>query len=271
MKADTLDLTQLFANPVRYLVPIFQRPYVWTQDQHWEPLWEDVRGVAESALKRQRTGEEAASAIKEVPPHFLGAIVLDQVLNPTGSLQSRYVIDGQQRLTTMQLFLSAAGEIAVEHGLTKQCTTLERLTRNPEDLLEDDEEHRFKVWPTMRDRDAFVAVMDHHGPIAGNGDHAGHRMAYAEDFFRSRIGEWMADTGDAETPEDRMKVFMAVIGRMLKVVVIDLEPNDNAQEARTSISSTSFRSPGRNTGRWPTRPTRRPSSGVTSPSTCSAT
>ena len=25
---------------VRYTIPPFQRPYVWSQDDQWEPLWE---------------------------------------------------------------------------------------------------------------------------------------------------------------------------------------------------------------------------------------
>ena len=232
MKADTLDLTQLFANPVRYLVPIFQRPYIWNQDLHWGPLWEDVRGVAESALKRQTRSDGAGEVAKEVPPHFLGAIVLDQVLNPTGTVQARYVIDGQQRLTTLQLFLSAAREVAVDHSLDKPATTLTRLLLNPEDLLDESgSEQRFKVWPTLRDQPAFVAVMDHHGQLPTDGGHSGHRMAYAERFFHESISAWLAgdDLKHSEDPDERMKALMGVITRMLKVVVIDLEPNDNAQ------------------------------------------
>ena len=33
---------RLFAQPVRYEVPDFQRRYVWKQDEQWEPLWDDV-------------------------------------------------------------------------------------------------------------------------------------------------------------------------------------------------------------------------------------
>lgn len=40
-------------------------------------------------------------------PHFLGAVVLQQVQNVSGTLQERTVIDGQQRLTTLQLLFDA--------------------------------------------------------------------------------------------------------------------------------------------------------------------
>jgi hypothetical protein len=50
MKADTLDLAAIFGKQVHYLVPLYQRPYVWTREKQWEPLWQDVVEVAERLL-----------------------------------------------------------------------------------------------------------------------------------------------------------------------------------------------------------------------------
>ena len=47
MRADPFTLTSIFGGDVRYVVPMFQRPYVWNIKEHWEPLWEDIRGVTE--------------------------------------------------------------------------------------------------------------------------------------------------------------------------------------------------------------------------------
>ena len=47
MKADTLTVKALFQKEVHYVIPTFQRPYVWTQEKQWEPLWEDIRNLAE--------------------------------------------------------------------------------------------------------------------------------------------------------------------------------------------------------------------------------
>jgi hypothetical protein len=75
MQSQTLTPFKLFASPTRYVVPLFQRPYVWNEKDQWEPLWEDVRTVAERLV-------EAADAgpfdLPEVSPHFLGAIVVEQ-------------------------------------------------------------------------------------------------------------------------------------------------------------------------------------------------
>lgn len=75
-------------------MPLYQRPYVWTREDQWEPLWQDVVQVAERLLD----GTPANDAI----PHFLGAVVLEQTLVPSGMIEARTVIDGQQRLTTLR-------------------------------------------------------------------------------------------------------------------------------------------------------------------------
>ena len=93
----------VFTQRTRYTVPLFQRPYLWTKDEQWQPLWDDVRAAAERVLN---------AGGKPVSSHFLGTVVLDQTPNPTFSLPRREVIDGQQRLTTLQLVLKAA-----EHAL----------------------------------------------------------------------------------------------------------------------------------------------------------
>src|SRR5262245_4533813 len=88
----------VFLQPQRLVVPLFQRPYVWNQENQWEPLWSDVLRVTERLLNRP--GETPR-------PHFLGAVVLQQTPQQTGLMQERTIIDGQQRLTTLQLLLDA--------------------------------------------------------------------------------------------------------------------------------------------------------------------
>ena len=47
MKADTLNAKDLFEKNVRFVIPTFQRPYVWNQDDQWEPLWLDAKKASE--------------------------------------------------------------------------------------------------------------------------------------------------------------------------------------------------------------------------------
>ena len=51
MRTDILTPKNLFQQDIRYTIPLFQRPYVWTHDEQWEPLWDDVRNVAERYLE----------------------------------------------------------------------------------------------------------------------------------------------------------------------------------------------------------------------------
>ena len=101
----------VFMQPQRLVVPLFQRPYVWNEENQWEPLWNDVLRVAERILGGKPSDKHH--------PHFLGAVVLQQVQKQTGQLQERTIIDGQQRLTTLQLLLHAlSAELQLISGNT---------------------------------------------------------------------------------------------------------------------------------------------------------
>ncbi|WZH53392.1 MAG: DUF262 domain-containing protein [Nocardioides alkalitolerans] len=56
---------QLFNLPQHFVIPLFQRPYVWKEGEQWEPLWKDVRRVAELRINEPHLA----------PQHFLGAVV----------------------------------------------------------------------------------------------------------------------------------------------------------------------------------------------------
>lgn len=214
VKADTIDLAAIFGQPVRYLVPMFQRPYVWKKDTEWSPLWEDIRAV----LERQLDENPNNNAI----PHFLGAVVLDQVLMPVGMVQTRYVIDGQQRLTTLQLFIAAVRSLAVERGLEGPSQMLGKLLFNDEFLLKHPDD-RFKVVPTVFDRPGFQAAVDANGMVPQS------RMLEAFEFFREAVGQWAVVGQSDDDIRQRFQVLSTVLWKLLVVVAIDLEERDNSQ------------------------------------------
>jgi hypothetical protein len=79
------------------------------------------------------------------------------------------IIDGQQRLTTLQLVLTAFADVLRAFGEGRYDRDLQRLTRNEGVMKQLDE--RFKVWPTNSDRAAFQNVMEAGGvqPLYGRG------------------------------------------------------------------------------------------------------
>lgn len=216
MKADTVDLAAIFGKPVHYIVPLYQRPYVWDLERQWEPLWQDVRDVAE----RQLDDDSGNDAI----PHFLGAVVLEQALVQTGKIDARSIIDGQQRLTTLQLLIAAARSLALEYGLSDARQSFEDLLLNQSHLFKE-KGGEFKVVPTERDRAAFNEAL-RNGVAALTG---GHRLHEAYRYFRTAIRQWVADAADAALIEARIEALSTAIWKRLVLVTIDLDPGDNAQ------------------------------------------
>jgi hypothetical protein len=224
MKSSTLTPFKLFGHQVQYMVPLFQRPYVWKQDKQWEPLWDDIRVVAER-LREAELAKHGQHHL-EAAPHFLGAIVLDQEVVPTGTIVKRSVIDGQQRLTTLQIVLDAAQEVISVHGATLDSASLRKLVLNDDDLVAAPDEV-FKVWPTNRDRDAFRTAMTN-GTIPSKAE-ARSPLLQAHQFFMDAISAWADVSGDSDKAQARLSSLAKALMQYLRVVVIDLEPEDNAQ------------------------------------------
>jgi hypothetical protein len=222
VQAQTHSPAGIFGHHIRYVVPLFQRPYVWTEDDQWKPLWDDVRTVTERLLE----APPATYGSPPVAPHFLGAIVLDQQTIPSGFIAVRHVIDGQQRLTTLQLLLDAAQWVVEQHGAAMDAQALRVLVLNDPSIAQHPD-HVFKVWPTDRDQDAFRASMDNNADLSA--DLTTSRIAQAHQFFVTHISDWAEAHGDPHISAQRLNALVRVLRDHLKIVVIDLEPGDNAQ------------------------------------------
>lgn len=218
MDARPIDLTKLFEPTTQYRVPLFQRPYVWEREKQWEPLWEDIRTAADRLTDGSTTNDEQ--------PHFMGAIVLE--LEEAKELTYKSVIDGQQRLTSLQLIIAAARAAAADLGEANLARKLETLLFF-EDFLVDDPNHQFKLVPTNGDRVAFrlaarFGVVDKtRVPI---GDSARTMDAYA--YFRGAIEEWLAELDESSTTE-KLDALVSALRRSLRIVVIDVGKDENAQ------------------------------------------
>jgi hypothetical protein len=216
----------VFMQPQRLIVPLFQRPYVWNEDNQWEPLWGDVVRVAQRQL-RDPAGRQY--------PHFLGAVVLQQVQNPAGTMQERTIIDGQQRLTTLQLLLDALHAELLAAGAEQPALRIETLVMNAAAFWERPED-RFKVWPTNRDRPAFNAVMAATPPIAYDAlEHRSSRLVQAHEYFAGRAREWLAI--DVDNIPARAGAIERAVRELMQMVVIDLAADENAQEIFETLNA----------------------------------
>jgi hypothetical protein len=213
--------------PQRLLVPLFQRPYVWNEELQWEPLWKDLERVATRLLQSSGTAQ---------PPHFLGAVVLQQLPTQTSDLQQRTVIDGQQRLTTLQLLLDALHSEIANIGSIMPAARLEPLISNAQAFCRHKED-RFKVWPTNRDRPAFNEVMEAPSPVDYQKlQHRASRMAKAHQFFAQQCREWLNADGP-EKVHARAEAVERSARELLQIVVIDLTATENAQEIFETLNA----------------------------------
>ena len=216
MKPETSTVLQLFERDVRYVVPLYQRPYVWEKQDQWEPLWQDILTLV----------EHQAAEDGQHYSHFLGAIVLDQQTQAPGKIPIYVVIDGQQRLTTMQILLAAAANVSFELGAENAAAILRELVGNSRRRGSGHE--LFKVWPTNANRAAFQAVMADGGPPIQREDDPHNKIDEAYDFFSASVREWACEV-DGEDRSARLKLLCDTICDLLKVVSITLEADDNAQ------------------------------------------
>ncbi len=218
MQVNILNLQSLFANPVRYEIPLFQRPYVWNQEQQWDPLWEDVRNTAERILGIESGG----SGVSNPKPHFLGAIVLQQQPVPAPMFMTRAVVDGQQRLTTMQLMLDAIQEVLLERSQEGAAARLELLVLNNKAFCADDPDLAYKVWPTRIDQEAFRHAMHNELPSEAHKDS---QIVQAHEFFKLQTNQWL----DANALErtSRARALEQAVTSHLELVVIDLDLADD--------------------------------------------
>jgi len=236
MKAQTVSLLAIFESKMQLEVPLFQRQYVWNKTDHWQPLWEDIA----------RKFSEYLEGHRDSPVHFLGAMVLDQQQVPVTHLSKRQVIDGQQRLTSFQLFLSAFRDFSRAQGCEAIATECEGFTFN-RGMMTNRDVDRFKVWPTQLDRQQFTQVLTAGTRAALEELHPLRwakyarkpkpraRMVEAYLYFYDQLTEFFLGTA-AEPPlaaanglDQRLEESFQALRNALQVVAIDLEEGDDAQ------------------------------------------
>ena len=91
IRGSEYPMRKIFSDDFVFTIPLYQRPYSWTTEESEEML--------EDLLRAMEGSEET---IDELSPYFLGSIVLIK-----GDEPDAQVIDGQQRLPTLTMLLSA--------------------------------------------------------------------------------------------------------------------------------------------------------------------
>jgi hypothetical protein len=164
---------------------------------------------------------------------------------PTTHVEKRQVIDGQQRLTTLEIFLSAFRDFCRAQNCEDLGNECDGFTLN-KGMMADPDVDKFKVWPTQADRSQFSDVVLAGSRVELEKKHPVVRRKFAREpdprprmveaylFFYGQISDFFL-TGPDGQPTDKSKIptdleeCFQSLKNALQVVVIDLEPGDDAQ------------------------------------------
>lgn len=142
LTAKEQSLAKIFSDDYVFTIPGYQRPYAWGKEQAQE-LMDDLLGAMATAPEQ----------LSEAAPYFLGSIVLIK----SEAQPEATVVDGQQRLTTLTLLLSAirasVQDSAVQIGVTK------RIYEHGDVVSAT--QARYRLLLRERDRDFFRQYVQH--------------------------------------------------------------------------------------------------------------
>ena len=102
------DLAHVFCEDYLFSVPGYQRPYSWKTEQA-QALFDDILDFMHSAPSTNKN---------ELPAYFLGSILL---IKKSGEPEAD-IVDGQQRLTTLTILLSAIRSLHNERAVKEAIT-----------------------------------------------------------------------------------------------------------------------------------------------------
>ena len=201
------NVNELFSGDVRYIVPTYQRKYTWEEPQ-WEAMWESVSELVEEDSEID-------------PPHFTGILVLVKTGGlPDNDFNTYEIVDGQQRLITIQILMHAMQKEMIDRKMNTDAKKMDGLLYSNENLLTDNPpECRFKVCPSIYDRDVFYEV------LGGSGENTDHQIANAHEFFRDKVRSWL--DADPVNIKNRAK---SLCNHMKGSIIFMLFPTDKEHQ-----------------------------------------
>ena len=150
MKASETPFISFMQKTTQFSIPIYQRTYSWTSDQCTQ-LWNDIIHAGKDDT---------------INGHFIGSIVyISEGLYEVSSVPEVTVIDGQQRMTTLSLFLSALGKILDEQKIESEISQ-KKINNYYLFNREEEDEKRYKLLLTQRDKNTFIDLIEGREPPA---------------------------------------------------------------------------------------------------------
>ena len=184
-------------------------------------------------------------------PHFVGAIIYSQPADqPFGTVNKRFLVDGQQRITTFNLVLAALRDSAVENGCDQIANAVSEYLFNAVSggMAEPDKE-KFKLWSSSFDRPYFLAIAtksadeiraDFPDFFYKNGNlicGQAPKLLSAYWYFREAIAEYLEEKQAEGLPiEQVLSALLSGFLYFFQIVVIQLGKEDDAQVIFASLN-----------------------------------
>ncbi len=206
MEAKEVNFLRFLNSPKQLVIPIYQRTYSW-KEKECKQLWKDII----------KAGEDDS-----ISGHFIGSVVyVEKGLYQVSTLPKLLVIDGQQRLTTLSLLISALCKHITENSTQ---TELNPKKLSNYYLMNDNEEgeDKYKLILTKSDKTALFKILDNLDLT--NEDSL--RIKENYDFFKDEIAK-----ADLNT----------IYKGLSKLIIIDVSldrEKDNPQLIFESLNST---------------------------------
>lgn len=224
LQAGPVTLLQLLKGEREYVSPLFQRQYVWGAKEIGQ-LWRDVDEIID--------GTEST--------RFLGALVLEvKTAGLAFQPDSTWIVDGQQRLTTLYLILLKISQQSERAGATDLASTICRQYLFNQD---GDFRDRPKLLPTLLDykqfNDLFQGLESTNPRLQPAFGEASGALAKANRSILSAVKERI--TTDKAFDEAKAKALVSTLLERLKFVQIVLGDNQDPHQVFDSLNAQGVR------------------------------
>lgn len=232
MKADPFQIGDVLKDARRFIVPIYQRTYAWSRKRQLDKFFDAIESKA-----RERLAGAATSY-----PHYMGAILLSPRGRFTfGEIPVFDIVDGQQRLSTYQLFLAALRDLANAIGASDLAAQIAPFLLNTETpLMKTPEKDRYKLQATDYDKALFEDLVNldrdalrqkHSVHFYKNGKilPSGPPLPLSAWWFFREESEGFINEDNGSDKIMRLKALLSALLEDFRVIVITLDDTDDAQ------------------------------------------
>jgi uncharacterized protein with ParB-like and HNH nuclease domain len=201
-------LKSFFQGTIRYVVPFYQRAYVWEED-NWDVLWDNLWQLSID-VATEKTAE-----------HFIGTLITKQRRAQSIDDNSFDLIDGQQRLTSITLLLKAIAD-----STTGELPNLRSFVSGLLAFQDARGRHHYRIEHNRVDGPHFEAILS--GTEGLDAPPPEHRLGRAYRYFLAKV--------QGLTDEQRETLVNVIVSRVAVISML-LSETDDEQVIFDTINS----------------------------------